>query len=307
MVHKMIETSNVTITVYEIHSQTESISEPDLSVLLFDALNRTNTIRDRLMPLSKSNDNKDNDFIASFSSSSGYLFGSFARLRIGEESVVPKTVLDKKTASLNEMISESTKNTEGSIRGSSFFCIYKSLLAVTNAHVNIRALEAYINWVLKQHMPDSVLYRLIPKKNSATTISIGEVKSIQLADTFINAQQNTKTQMFNLKDNVLKKFMNDIKSVDDFNMEDIVSATLTLKFNRKKLQKEKALDTALKIIDSEDIIINGRNGKRIRGTEFFVKATRKIEKSGKNLYNEMQIETEMQDILKKVQCNEVVS
>ena len=113
--------------------------------------------------------------------------------------------------------------------------------------------------------------------------------------------------MFNLKDNVLKKFMNDIKSVDDFNMEDIVSATLTLKFNRKKLQKEKALDTALKIIDSEDIIINGRNGKRIRGTEFFVKATRKIEKSGKNLYNEMQIETEMHDILKKVQCNEVVS
>ena len=113
--------------------------------------------------------------------------------------------------------------------------------------------------------------------------------------------------MFSLKDTMLKTFMNDIKSVSDFNTEDVISATLTLKFNRKKLQKEKALDTALKIIDSEDVIINGRNGKRIRGTEFFVKAIRKIEKSGKNLYNEMQIETEMRNILQKVQNDEVVS
>lgn len=307
MTMKKNETSDITITVYEVHCRQESVEKPKLSISLFRALNSTNSIRDRLMPLSKTNDNKDHDFIANFISSPHSLFGSFARLREGEESVVQKTILDKKIASLNEMVSASAKNSEGFIRSSSFFCVYNSLLAITNAHANIRAFETYINWLLKQQEDSNYMYRFIPKKNTATTISIGEIKSIQLADTFINAESNiTRTQMFNLKTNILKTFFKDIKSVSDFNEEDIISATLTLKFNKKKLQKEKALDTALKIIDSEDIIINGKNGKRIRGSEFLVKAIRKIEKSGKNLYNELQIEKEMHDILKRVENNEVV-
>ena len=100
----------ITMTVYEIHYVEQHIQTPDLSSDLFNCLNATNTARDRLMLLSHDEANKDSDFITTFTSSNGFLFGSFARLTEREESSVPKTALDKKTVSLNEMIAESRDN-----------------------------------------------------------------------------------------------------------------------------------------------------------------------------------------------------
>ncbi len=300
---------NITITVYEIHPQETGITEINLNKTLFDALNETESVRARLMPLSSDPDNSDSDFIASFTAGRGYLFGSFARLTEGEESIVMKEQLNKKTVSLNEMISESSGKSEGSIKTSSFFCIHKTLLAVTHSRTTVRPLETYVNWLFKKRDEHDNYCCFVPKKNTAAEIPLRNIKSIQLGEAFMNAKLDTRTEIVNLKSNLFKKFLNDVKSVSDLNDEELLSAVLTLKFNKKKMKGEnaKALDTALKIVDSEDVVITGKDGKRIRGTQFLVKAVRPVEKLKNGLFNEQEIESEMSKILKAVENGEVVS
>lgn len=297
--------NNVTMTVYEIHYVEQNPKEPDLCTDLFKSLNSSNTIRDRLMPLTQNEDNTDSDFITTFSSSSGFLFGSFARLTAGEESVVPKTVLDKKTVSLNDMISESSASNEGSIRYSSFFCIYKNLIILTNRIVTLKALQTYVNWLMEQNGFSSKI-TFIPKKNTATELPVKEIKSVEIAEGYINARNETKTQSINLKDNLLKMLL-DVKGKKDFDEENLISAKLTLKFKQKEINKEKNLNAALKIIDDENIIIIGKNGKRIRGSQYLITAVRKIEKLKSGIFNEQEIETEMRKVLKDINNGKVVS
>lgn len=308
----MAKTKNITITVYEIQSTEISIHNPDLCKDLHNVLNNTESIRERLMPLSKESENIDSDFIANFTLSNDFLFGCFARLKEGEESVVQKAVLDKKTVSLNEMISESKQNTEGSINKSCFFCIHNNLLALSDSQTMKKAFTTYINWIFEQKNM-KLHYNFVPKKNTTTTISISEIKSIQLSEGFYNLPNDnsfteTKSKMINInKDEIMKMFLTDVKDMKDFADEELISATLTLKFNQRKIKKEKALDTVLNIVDSDDVVITGKNGKKIKGSEYLIKAKRKIESTSHGLFNEPQIETEMKTILKKVENNEIIS
>ena len=296
----------ITMTVYEIHYVEQHIQTPDLSSDLFNCLNATNTARDRLMLLSHDEANKDSDFITTFTSSNGFLFGSFARLTEREESSVPKTALDKKTVSLNEMIAESRDNSVGSIKISSFFCIYKTFLVITNKKQTLKPLENYVNWFLEQKGINDGRISFIPKKNTATVLPIHDIKSVQINDGYINAIDEIKSQSMHLKESILKKLM-DVKGIKDFDEENLVSAILTLKFKQKNIKKEKALDTALKIIDDDNIIIIGKNGRRIRGSQYLVSVVRKIEELKDDIFNEQEIETEMRKILKDIESGKVVS
>jgi len=93
------------------------------------------------------------------------------------------------------------------------------------------------------------------------------------------------------------------------NIKDIVSATLILHINKSELRKNNAdvLNKALRLVDSENIIITGNDGRRIKGTEYLSKVTRRFENVGGQRYNEKAIETEMRSIIKAVRNGEVVS
>ncbi|WP_297645872.1 hypothetical protein [uncultured Treponema sp.] len=297
--------NNVKMTVYEIHYAEQNIKEPDLCTDLFKILNTSNTIRERLMPLTQTEDNTDSDFITSFKSSGGFLFGSFARLTAGEESVVPKAALDKKAVSLNEMISETSSSNEGFIKASSFFCVYKNLLILTNRIVTLKALQSYVNWLMEKNgFLEKIIF--LPKKNTATEISIKEIKSVEIADGYINSRDETKSQSMTLTNQLLRLLL-DVKGKKDFDEENLISAKLTLKFKQKEINKEKSLDTALKIIDDENITVIGKNGRRIRGSEYLITAVRKIEKLESGIFNEQEIETEMRQILKDINNGKMVS
>lgn len=145
-------TEKIKIYVYEIHNMHLSVLEPNLSKDLFKCLNNTTSARERLMPLELNNQSSPRrDFISMFISNGGFLFGSFARLSEGEQSSVSKEILDKKTVSLNEMIMEAEANIEGAIKDSAFFCIYKSLFAITKKNL-VKPIETYINWIMNNQM-----------------------------------------------------------------------------------------------------------------------------------------------------------
>ncbi len=150
------------------------------------------------------------------------------------------------------------------------------------------------------------IFLIQPKKNTATEISIKEIKSVEIADGYINSRDETKSQSMTLTNQLLRLLL-DVKGKKDFDEENLISAKLTLKFKQKEINKEKSLDTALKIIDDENITVIGKNGRRIRGSEYLITAVRKIEKLESGIFNEQEIETEMRQILKDINNGKMVS
>ena len=158
--------------------------------------------------------------------------------------------------------------------------------------------------------------KFVPKKNTAETIQLKDIRSIQLAETFLtpnndksNKNATEVVKFGRLKDEVLKLLVKDTKSMADYALDDIISATLTLKIQRKGLKKDNlaALDTALRIVNSDDVIITSKDNKRIRGTAYLIMVVRSIEQTSLGYYNEKQIETEMRKILKELKSGQVVS
>lgn len=150
------------------------------------------------------------------------------------------------------------------------------------------------------------IFLIQPKKNTATEISIKEIKSVEIADGYINSRDETKSQSMTLTNQLLRLLL-DVKGKKDFDEENLISAKLTLKFKQKEINKKKSLDTALKIIDDENITVIGKNGRKIRGSEYLITAVRKIEKLESGIFNEQEIETEMRQILKDINNGKMVS
>ncbi len=301
-------TYKMTITVFEIQPEVQSTNTINLPKKLFEILDLSSSAKDRLMPLSSENDNKDSDFISSFNYKQNYLFGSFARLNAGEETIVRLESLDKKIIELNEMIQSAQEDSAGSLRQSAFFCMQGNLLVMSSARENRKAFEVYTNWLLREKGNSENACKFTPKTNIAKTIPLKDIQSIKISDSYLKTQSNTKSETYNLSKEILKSFL-DVKNVGDFNYEDIISATLLLKIDKRELKKNNAaaLDTALRIIDNDQIVITGKNNKTIRGSEFLITAARSFERSKTDYYNEKAIETEMRNIIKAVKNGEVVS
>jgi hypothetical protein len=293
------KTIPLTISVFEIEPLTEGVQSINLPKDLYSALNKTTKARERLMPLSSDESNKDSDLISNFTYNQDYLFGSFIRLNADEESTVLLTSLDKKTIEINEIISEAQKGSAGSIHDKVFFCMSGNLMLMTSAWSNRKALETYIDWILREKTTQDIQARFIPKKNTAETIPIKDIKSIKVSDTYLNAQTETKRETFSLTREIVKLLFNDVKNLHDLEIDDIINATLTLTINKRELRKNNtaALDTALRLIDNDNIIITGKNGQTLKGTAYTLRVTRNFEPATTGYYNERAIEGEMREIM----------
>ena len=299
---------DVTFSVYNIKPVVENVEITDLPGKLYKALNKTETAKERLMPLSHHDDNKDKDFISNFNYGQGYLFGSFVRLNEGEVSSVLITSLDKKTIGINEMISDAKKGSAGSIKTSGFFCMSEDILVLSSARSIRGALETYSSWITREKLNNDLQCRFVPLINTATDIPIRNIQSIKFTDTFGSSSNLISNASMTLSKNLLDQLFGKVKTLRDINIDDIVSATLVLQINKKELRKNNAdiLNTALRLVDSENIIITDNDGKRIKGTEYLSKVVRRFEKIGNQRYNEKAIETEMRGIIKAVKNGEVV-
>jgi len=303
---KLIE---LTFHVLRIEPITEKTTNLRLPKQLHEALNSTASIKDRMMPLSGDENNRDNDFISNFTWGQGHLFGSFVRLIKGETSAVLLKSLEQKTIDINEMIKEAKEGTAGTIKEKSFFCMYDDLLVMSSAIFTRKALENYINWVLRQLADIEEMCRFSHMKNTRNTIPIREIKEIVLADAFMARHDAIKEKSFNLGKDVIKKMLSSVKLGKDLDMEDIMSARLTLKINKQQLKKNNSavLDAALRLVDGENISVIGNDGTKINGTEYLTKCKRAFEKTSAGYYNEKAIETEMRQIIKAVKNGSMVS
>jgi len=300
----------LTMTVYDIVPMFEGVSDIRLSEKLHNILNLTNSLEERLMYLSDVEANKDGDFIPSFRHNGGVLFCPFLRMSAGQESVVLLEHLQKKTVEINELVKEADAKTAGTLGSASFFCISGDLLVLTRAHTHRNALEVYINWLLREHNFESSQIRFVHKKNTANAISLREINEIKIGDSFITTGNSNPTEIIKFdgfKEKLLRLLLREGKSMEEHALEDVLSATITLKIRRKNIEKKSAiLDTVLNIVNSDDVVITSKNGKKIKGTEYMIKPLVSIEKNDQGLYNDKQIETEMRSILKAVKNGKLV-
>jgi len=301
--------TKITLAVFEIKPVTEGVEVMDLPGNLYKALNKTDTIRERLMSLSSEIDNNDKDFISDFNYKQGYLFGSFVRLIEGEESTVKITSLDKKTVGLNEMITEAKEGSAGSIRSSGFFCIHDRYIIISSARLIRGALETYARWIVKEKTENEMQFNFSPIINTLKTIPLNEIQSIRFSDTFLNPENIVSKTSMKLSKTLFDTLISNVKTLHNMNIEDIVSAELILKINKTQLKKKnaKALETALRLVDSENIRITGSDGKQITGTSYLTSFVREFEKIGSVRFNERAIEMEMISILKAVKNGTMVS
>jgi hypothetical protein len=200
---KKSSVQKMTVSVFEINPLTEGVGQIDLPVHLHAVLDETKKAKERLMPLSNDENSKDSDLISNFVFSQKFLFGSFVRLNAGEVSSVMNVSLDKKTIQIDEMISEAQKGSAGSIHSSAFFCMYGGFLVMSGAHTNKKALEVYINWLLREHNREQQQSVFTPMKNTAGTIPIKEIQSIQFADTYLRGNTTIMDQSMKLSKTVL--------------------------------------------------------------------------------------------------------
>lgn len=258
-----------------------------------------------MMKISEDGDNSDSDFISYYKvSRNGLLFGSFLRLRESSESFLSIDDLDKEFIDINDVVRESSENSAGTIKDSAFFAFKENYLVMTNAHNNKKAFLTYLRWLARES-GTTADFDFNPVHNKAKEIPIKEIKSIQLADSYISSK--LQSQSFNLKHSIIKSIMSDVNTSAEFDWDKIVSATLLVKMKKSELRKQEALDAALRLTDSDDVIIIGRNGKRLKGSDYIIRAERLIE-SGKNgMFNIPQIEGVMYEIINTVKAGEVVS
>lgn len=302
-------TTKITISVFEIKHDTVEIENLHLPKVLNEALNNTASALERLMPLSSDEGNKDSDFISNFSFNQNFLFGSFIRLNAGEETIVKLSALNKMKVDINEMITAAKEDSAGSVRDSAFFCMCDNLIVLNSAHTCRKPLETYINWVLRTMADKQQQIIITPVKKTQGTIPLKEIESIKILDSFLSSNNSTLNETIKLKNSLIKLFLDDVKTKEDFHLEDIISATLVLKIHKKDLKENNStvLDTTLRLVDSEDIVVTGKNGQVVKGSEYLLKVVRTFERTKAAYYNEKAIETEMRRILKEVKNDEVVS
>lgn len=294
----------ITISAFSIGLNTATTKKFNCAEDILKALKNFNTIQKRFMVLNPMDSIQEGDFIAMYQEIGNLLFGLFIRMKGGELAHILKDHLSKPAISFTEIAKEAEENVAGIVQAYSYFLCNNKVLIYMPGGLTIKSFQTYISWLLsKERTPNNYIFNPILKKQGA--IPIKDVKEIIIADSFFYnvATNKTVTKYFNLfRKDLLKQLINNSDDLADIDEENIISAKIELKFNTKKIDKEKRLTAAIKSIDQDDIIIKDKSGKTIKGSEYIEKRVEKIEttKAG------FPIEEQVKQIMVKF-FNELVS
>jgi len=288
----------IKVTVLEVFIDTDNPEPLRLAPELNNILDKTDTANDRKMLLNENEPEGDCDLIPSFKYQNNHLFGTFIRLRPGEETVFPASFLDKKIIDINDIIKESGENSIGTVQETVFFLIKDNILVMSDAYFNMKPFETYLKWLLENFSNTTQSCKLNYKMKTADAIPLKDVRSIKIGENYLSSPAiQSDSQKFKIK--IFKDFLKDVKLPQDFAYEDVIDAVLTLKVKKKIVAREKALNTLLRIVDDKAITITDRKGKKVDGSGFKMTEVYKIEKSEGGYYNEVDIKHQMYDTARR--------
>ena len=301
---KTIKHKSVTLTVCDVLNSESKITSSNFLNNLVNTLDNTETSKKRLMVLNSSEKGNDSDFIASYKvTKSGFLFGAFIRLNPDFKTTISNKTLEKNQIMMEELTSSSNEDIAGTVKDSAYFGVLNNKIVMSSCHNNLRALEVYINWLLTEIGEITEKYRIQKQVKSKKEISIDNVKSVRLGDNYLDsffinqAESNNVSKSFNLKKEIINLFLNETETKEDIDIENIISAYITLKLNKRALKKDGAMGQLLRILDSDDVKMNTRDGKKLTGRDFTVQEIFDIELTENGLFNEKDLMSRMEQYL----------
>ncbi|WP_179220590.1 hypothetical protein [Wohlfahrtiimonas chitiniclastica] len=299
----MSKNKKISLRAFRINNTKISISN-DTYASLDKRLNSSSSSADRCMILNQEDPNKERDVLSNFSKScipQSY-FCTMLRLIPGEDAKHITEDLLKLPKFSIEDIDKNSIDTPNICKEHFYFSISNQYL-VTNLRGNksIKDLQTFLAWFLNND-----LFELTPMVNIPKDIPLSDIKNITFNDSFRpsyseavedNVTSSTKKiNLLNQAADLIRKLLVDTKSLDQIDLEEIISADLVIKLNKpKKMTKEKyekvmgALIKPVSDIDGISISpLKGRSiikGKDIPRTK---DVTISMTKSGKLIEPELQ-------------------
>lgn len=304
---KSVKHKKITLTVCNVLPSKSQPAKLKFLEELLQSLDNTETSKKRLMVLNSSEKGNDSDFIASYTKTkTNFLFGSFIRLNPDFKTTISNEILEKNQVNMEEITFSSNEDIAGTVKDSAYFGVSGNKIIMSGCHNNVRALEVYINWLLTEIGEFKETYRIQKQVKTKEKITIDDVKSVRIGDNYLDsfflnqASSNNVSKTFNLKKEIIKLFLGETETKEDIDVENIISAYITFKLNKKALKKEGAMGQLLRIIDSEDIKMNTRDGKKLTGKDFTVQGIFDIELTDNGLFNEKDLMSHMEAYLNEL-------
>lgn len=298
------------LKAFEVKPSQESPGNIDFMKILNEALSSKPTLLDRVMDLSQMDPSGEEECITNYSLSRGVLSGTLIRLKRGAIGQVTKEQLGEKTLELGKIVSHAEESVRGSIIGYAYFGMNENHLVYFGSTLRHKAIETHLNWLIHEDNPNKEHLELNPILSSAHGITMSQVKSIRVdgsALAGIPEYENIARDIGSLKSEVLRLVLQDTKSLDDFEAEDIVSASIVLRVRSRKhndAEREAALKALLRSTDGDSIIVSTKDKKTIRGDFFEEKKEIDIDTTTAGYPVEVTLFSELRNYLQEVGAHE---
>lgn len=280
--------------VYDVKMQ-NSIEVRYLGHEIEKCLNQLNKVSDRLMELNKE-ESGDFDFISQWQcDKSNILFCSLVRLKKGIVSSITEEDYSKDSIPLDKIMT----NTESasSFKEAIFFAIYKNCIIISS-HTP-KAVRNHLLWLLEK-CANNYRFEIDKRINNEKTIEIGKVKAITLGENYLNQKftyaERQTLKFLDIKTQLLQCFI-DVDTIKEYG--DLISASLILKFNNRKLKSADAAKLALNLVDDEAVKLKSTDGKTYTGADLREVENHEVERTSEGAYSIIDVWTILKDMILK--------
>ena len=298
--------------VFLINRINKEATEPDNNDILSiikTALDKKSNAGLRKMTLNKQDN--DEDLLASFDwgSSDSYLFGLMMRLVPENNSgKLSQELLQQAKISLQDIsVNYSSKD---SLCVDHYYFIINNNFLITNLNGrrNIDVFKTYINW-LTTDTRGNELISFYPKTVLPKDLKISEIKRIEIGDqSQISVDLSSDSigkKITTISKSVLEGLFgnNSIKSINDIDLADLVSAKLILSIKKKpsnipENDFHKILGSIISpISNDDDIVMFGDKNKKLSGSDIKMIQSLDIEETSRGNINEEQLKQKFEELL----------
>ena len=264
---------------------------------------------DRRMLLNAKDPAKEEDLICDYDIQNNKLVsGAMLRIRPSDEVMnLPDVLFNEPKIVLHEL-GNIEVDTEIIYKDHYYFMMNHQYLVTTlPGNYSVVRFQTYINWLLGT-VRGSKLYEFTPKITLQPNLKIYDLKKIRVTDPAINdfiegkGKSDAITTIKTLPYQLLKKFVNDVSSLDETTLAEVVSAELLLKFSKPKTMSteeyQRSLGAFMKpIADTDHIAIYPKKGKPINGQDVLEIREVQIETTDSGKISEKELMQEMEKYL----------
>lgn len=232
---------------------------------------------DRVMLLNQGDESKEADLLSDFTIQDNNIFGIIMRIAPGVDDIhIDHSLMEKSSFSLSDLKRQSGSKDRSAYRKHYYICFNDKFLCTTLSRpTTITRVETYLNWLVRSYG-----YSFTPLTSPPPDFTLQDVNSIVVKNLQKDYSTNTnipttENKIFDLNKKLLEviktKIFKDAASLNDIDMEKIVSAELLLRIKKNGKKDEdvnKLLGAILKpVSDTNQLIFRDKKGKTIKGSD----------------------------------------